>query len=116
MAMAWTREAPRRACGLVALPCLLAGMATESHAAHVVLEATPIRVRYSQGELTNPAAARHLLKRIGDAALESCGASTFSVAEVKTAIRASRCWKDAVDDAIRRIGSPVLSAALVEDR
>ncbi|HLZ98748.1 MAG TPA: UrcA family protein [Steroidobacteraceae bacterium] len=101
----------------IVLPFLLAGIAsTEVHAAPTGLETTGIRVRYERRELTSPAAARNLLRRIGDAALESCGASSFSLAEFKTAIVESRCWKDAVDDAVRRIGNPVLSAAASESR
>jgi UrcA family protein len=99
------------------LPFLLAGIAsTEGHAAPAGLETTEIRVRYERRELTSPAAARSLLRRIGDAALESCGASAFSLSEVKTATVVSRCWRDAVDDAVRRIGNPVLSAAASEGR
>jgi UrcA family protein len=80
------------------------------------LEATEIRVRYKYRDLTSPTAARSLLRRIGDAALESCGASSFSLAEFKTATELSQCWRDAVDDAVRRIGSPALSAVASEGR
>jgi UrcA family protein len=101
----------------IVLPFLLTGIAaTAGHAAPTGLETTGIRVRYERRELTSPAAARGLLRRIGDAALESCGASAFSLSEVRTATVVSRCWRDAVDDAVRRIGSPVLSAAASEGR
>jgi UrcA family protein len=101
----------------IVLPFLLTGIAsTQGHAAPTGLETTGIRVRYERRELTSPAAARSLLRRIGDAALESCGASSFSLSEVRTATVVSRCWRDAVDDAVRRIGSPVLSAAASEGR
>ena len=101
----------------IVLPFLLAGIpSTEGHAAPTGLETIEIRVRYERRELTSPAAARILLRRIGDAALESCGASSFSLAELKTATVVSRCWRDAVDDAVRRIGSPELSAAASEGR
>jgi len=110
------RRRERRLSWMV-LPFLLAGIApTQGHAAPAGLETTEIRVRYERRELTSPAAARSLLRRIGDAALESCGASSFSLAEFKTATVVSRCWRDAVDDAVRRIGSPVLSAAASEGR
>ena len=106
-----------KALSWIALPFLLAGIAsTEGHAAPTGFETTEIRVRYERWELTSPAAARSLLRRIGDAALESCGASSFSLAELKTATVVSRCWRDAVDDAVRRIGSPELSAAASEGR
>jgi UrcA family protein len=110
----WRRD--RRPSWIV-LPFLLAGIAsTVGHAAPTGLETTEIRVRYERRELTSPAAARILLRRIGDAALESCGASSFSLAEFKTATVVSRCWRDAVDDAVRRIGSPVLSTVASEGR
>ena len=101
----------------IALPFLLAGIAsTEGHAAPTGLETTEIRVRYERRELTSPAAARRLLRRIGDAALESCGASSFSLAEFKTATVVSRCWRDAVDDTVRRSDDPLLTAAAREGR
>jgi UrcA family protein len=87
----------------------------EGHATATGLETTEIRVRYER-ELTSPAAARRLLRRIGAAALESCDASSFSLAEFKTATVASRCWRDAVDDAVRRIDDPLLAAAAREGR
>jgi UrcA family protein len=89
---------------------------TEDRAAASGLETTDIRVRFERRELTSPAAARRLLRRIGDAALESCGASSFSLAEFKTATVTSRCWRDAFDDAVRRIDDPLLTAAAREGR
>jgi UrcA family protein len=91
-------------------------VSTEGHATATGMGTTEIRVRYERRELASPAAARRLLRRIGDAALESCGASSFSLAEFKTATVASRCWRDAVDDAVRRIGDPLLTAAAREGR
>jgi UrcA family protein len=93
---------------------VLGGIAlTERHAAAAAMETSEIRVRYDRHELGSPAAARRLFGRIGDAALESCGAS-FSLAEFKTATIASRCWKDAVAEAVRRIDNPLLTAAARE--
>ena len=91
-------------------------VSTQGHAAATGSESTEIRVRYERRELTSPAAARRLLRRIGDAALESCGASSFSLAELRTATATSRCWRDAVDDAVRRIDDPLLTAAAREAR
>lgn len=56
------------------------------------------------------AAARATLGRIGEAAMEACGGSPFSFAEVKMAIRASTCWHDSMADAVARIGDPMLTA------
>jgi UrcA family protein len=96
----------------VALPFLLAGTASEGLAAPAGLETSTIRVRYNRTELTSTTGARNLLKRIGNAALESCGASSFSLAEVKAATEQSLCWRAAVDDAVRSIGNPMLNAAV----
>lgn len=94
------------------LTCLLAAIAaTQTYAAPTALQTTEIRVRYDRRELNTAEGARHLLKRIGQAALESCGASSFSLSEVKSATMASACWKDAVAGAVRRIHDPMLTAA-----
>jgi UrcA family protein len=98
------------------LPFLLAGTASEGLTAPAGLETNTIRVRYNRTELTSTAGARNLLNRIGNAALESCGASPFSLAELKAATEQSRCWRAAVDDAVRRIGSSALNAAADERR
>ena len=103
------RRRDRRRCWMV-LPFLLSGIASIGHAGPTGSPTTEIRLRYDRRDLTPAAAARQLLGRIGDAALEACGASPFSLAEFKMATRSSRCWQDAVDDAVRRIGSPTLSA------
>jgi UrcA family protein len=74
------------------------------------LETTEVRVRYQAAELGSPVAARMLLKRIGNAALESCGASSFSLNEFRVATEHSECWKNAVAEAVRDIDSPALNA------
>jgi UrcA family protein len=87
----------------------------QGRAAAAEVATAQVRMRYERGELTSPTAAHHLLRRIGEAALESCGAS-FSLAEFKTATVASPCWRDAVDEAVRRIDNPLLTAAAQESR
>lgn len=57
------------------------------------------------------AIARRSLRRIDRAAMLVCGASEGDLREVTSAIRASACWHDAVDDAVRRIDTPLLSQA-----
>ena len=95
---------------------VLGGVASvEGYATPPGLVTTEIRVRYDQRDLTSPAAAHRLLRRIRDAALESCGASPFSLPEFKAATVASRCWIDAVDNAVRRIDDPLLTAAAARD-
>jgi UrcA family protein len=87
---------------------------TKTHATAAAMDRSEIRVRYDRRELASPAGAHRLLGRIGDAALESCGASMFSLVEFKAAIMASRCWRDAVDDAVRHVDDPLLTAAARE--
>jgi UrcA family protein len=85
-------------------------VSTDGHAGPARSETTEIHLRYSRQDLASPAATRRLLARIGDAALEACGASPFSLAEFKVATRSSECWRKAVDEATRRIESPTLTA------
>jgi UrcA family protein len=91
-------------------------VSTVGYTAPPGLVTTEIRLRYDHRDLTSPAAAHRLLRRIRDAALESCGASPFSLPEFKAATVASRCWIDAVDNAVRRIDDPLLTAAAREGR
>ncbi len=101
----------------IAVTLVLGGIvSTQAHAAATELKTTEIRVQFARRELTSAAGARRLLRRIGGAALESCGASSFSLAEFKTATLMSRCWRDAVDDAVRRVDDPLLTAAAHEGR
>jgi UrcA family protein len=86
-----------------------------AHTAAIGPETVRISVRYQPEELTSPESARILLKRIGDAALESCGASSFSLNELKIATAHSTCWRNAVAEAVRRVDSPALSAVAVND-
>jgi UrcA family protein len=96
---------------VAAVICLATGaVSAVAHAASIELEKTEITVRYQSEELVSPIAARILLRRIGDAALESCGASSFSLSEFKVATEHSACWRDAVAEALRHIDSPTLSA------
>jgi UrcA family protein len=47
-----------------------------------------------------PANPRQMRHRIEMAALEVCGGGRGSLAEVNRTVRASRCWSDAVNDAL----------------
>jgi UrcA family protein len=72
-----------------------------------------IAVRVSHVNLNPPSQseALHTLERLKDAALEACGGSPFSLAEFRTAVRASKCWHDSLADALARIGSAQLNQA-----
>jgi len=57
---------------------------------------------------TTPAAARRTLARIQAAALAACGASSFSLREMKLAVRDSACWRDSMAATMARIDDPLL--------
>ena len=63
--------------------------------------------RADLGSVT-PVQAQHSLSRIDRAAMAACGASGFSLREVKVAVRKSSCWHDSVEDALRQIKDPLL--------
>lgn len=56
-------------------------------------------------------AARQTLARIERAALAVCGASSFSLREMRMSVRTSACWRGSVADAVARTNDPRLSAA-----
>jgi UrcA family protein len=57
-----------------------------------------------------PAAADRTIRKIDEAALNVCGA-TGALAEVKVAMRAGDCWKEAAGNAVRQSGDPLLAQA-----
>ncbi|AOH84905.1 hypothetical protein AWL63_13995 [Sphingomonas panacis] len=58
-----------------------------------------------------PRAARRALARIEQAALAVCGASSFSLREIRMSVRDSACWRGSVAEAVARADDPLLSAA-----
>lgn len=101
---------------LIVITCVLAGNASAAQVGAPTAPEGKVRVHYDRKDLTSPVGARRLLVRIGNAALEACGASAFSLPDYKAATLASPCWREAVDDAVSRIGSPVLSEVASERR
>jgi len=70
---------------------------------------TSVTVRHINLRPETPAEAHRTLAKLDDAALRACGASGFSLAEAKAAMRASPCWQEAVGGAVRQINSPALT-------
>lgn len=70
---------------------------------------TSVTVRHINLNPATRAEAAHTLAKIDDAALRACGASGFSLAEAKAAMRASPCWQEAAGGAVRQIDSPELT-------
>ena len=73
-------------------------------------QTTRVRVSHVDYAVSSTAQARQLLTRLGDAALEACGASSFSLVEHKAAVRRSACWQAGMRDAVRRIDNPLVTA------
>ncbi len=69
-----------------------------------------VRVSFHDLNLNDQTDARRLLGRIQRAAFDACGASPGSVPEFRALTIKSKCYKDGVESAVRRINSPVLSA------
>lgn len=91
----------------------LAALSVPSTAQEVQVGTERYSVTLASADLqsSTPAMARRSLYRIDRAATTVCGASRGSLREVTKAVQASACWRDAVHDAVRRIGAPLLSQA-----
>ena len=74
-------------------------------------EAYAVTIRHADLHPTSPRAVRAMLNRLAEAAMTACGASSFSLREVKASVRASTCWRDGMADVLARIGDPLLTAA-----
>jgi len=98
----------RIAIGRIAAAGLLAAamLATPLNA-----DASSIVVRNVNLHPASSAEARRVVLKIDEAALRVCGASGFSLAEAKAAMRASPCWQEAAGDAVHQSGSPLLERA-----
>lgn len=51
-----------------------------------------------------------MLQRLDRAALRACGASAFSLREVREATRASACYSDGMSSAVASLGAPTVRA------
>lgn len=74
-------------------------------------ETTAVRVKLAAVTPETARDAQRSLTRLGNAALEACGASFHSLPDYKDAVRRSDCWHESMRDAVTRIGNPYLTAA-----
>jgi UrcA family protein len=74
-------------------------------------EPTAIRVNHVNLAVESRGEATQLLARLSEAATEACGASSFSLAQYRQAVRGSACWRSSMTDVVRRIDNPYLTAA-----
>ncbi|WP_165186808.1 UrcA family protein [Caulobacter soli] len=83
---------------------LLAG-ASFAVAAPADTETVSIPVSKAKLDVNNPQDAQVLMRRINTAALQACGADSHSFTEVKRAVAASACHRDAVAGAVTQLHS-----------
>lgn len=103
---------PNARARLLAIPA--AGLALLVFAASVQAaneEPTAIAVRHIDPALGSAREAKVLLNRLSNAAMEACGASSFSVAQYRQAVHDSACWRTSMTDVVQRIDNPYLTAA-----
>ena len=100
-----------RAAGTGAVIFALMGAPTMAREADADAAPYAVAVRHLDPHPNSPVAAQRTLDRLGDAALEACGGSGFSLREVKLAIRSSPCWRAAMAGVVDRIGDPLLAQA-----
>lgn len=75
------------------------------------MPAGSVAVRTAGLHRTSPADARRLLARLERGAERACGASPFSLREIRQSVRASACWHDAMASAVQRADNPLLTRA-----
>jgi len=87
------------------LAVLVLAAAPLAVAAPAGVETVSVPVSKSRLDLNNPRDARVLMRRIDTAALQACGADTHSFVEVKRAVAASACHRDAVAGAVSQLNN-----------
>jgi len=104
---------------LIALGCAFALAGAASARAAVVseadaareIESQPIQVAIKFGDLdlaSEPGSAA-MLQRISHAALEACGASSFSVPDYRWAVKNSTCYRGSMDRAVADLAAPAVT-------
>jgi UrcA family protein len=74
---------------------------------------TSTAVSYAGLDLSRASDAAVMAGRLDRAALGVCGASRFSARDVQDATRRSACWRDAMQQALARLGAPAVDAAVL---
>ena len=88
-------------CALATAMAAPAAMASDSPAV--------VRVAYGDLNLSSPHDSAVMLRRLHEAALEACGASSFSVPDYRRAIEHTACYRDSMDRAVSAVGAPTVS-------
>jgi UrcA family protein len=92
---------------LVASTAALIILASASFAAAAQADTETVNIPVSKAklDLANPEDAQRMMRRIDVAALQACGADARSFPEVKRAVAASPCHRDAVAGAVTQLHS-----------
>jgi UrcA family protein len=85
----------------------LAGAACAADA--LSTDQTVVRVGFDASSVATPQAAQNLLSRLGEAAMQACGAYPGSVREYRLTVQRSACYQSKLDQAVAQVDSPVLS-------
>jgi UrcA family protein len=73
-------------------------------------ETTVTTVRYNDLNLSNAHDASVMMGRLDRAALGACGASQFSLREVREATRNEACYKNSLSQAVASLNAPSVTA------
>ena len=83
---------------------VLAG-ASFAVAAPAETQTVSIPVSKAKLDLNNPQDSQRMMRRIDNAALQACGADSHSFADVKRAVAASACHRNAVAGAVSQLST-----------
>jgi UrcA family protein len=92
--------------------CAVAALLVAPVAAQAADEVVTIAVRHGDLNLSNPADAARMMKRLDVASLRACGASTFSLREVREATRHEDCYQAGLNRAVADLNAPLVTAIL----
>ena len=94
---------------VLALGAPAAALADEAHD-----PAPAVKVGYRSLDLSRPQGAAVLTQRLESAALSACGASPFSMREVREAVKRSACFHESMDRALADLNAPSVSEYYVQ--
>jgi UrcA family protein len=65
-----------------------------------------VAIRFGDLDLASQQGSATMLQRISHAALEACGASSFSVPDYRWAMKNSACYRGSMDRAVAKLATP----------
>jgi UrcA family protein len=77
--------------------------------------APSVQVAVDEWQISTPEGAHVLLSRLGDAAMEACGAFQGSLFEYRSAVAHSHCFRAKLDQAVAQVDSPVVSQVYADE-